>query len=146
MNLFLKKENISKDYFLKMVEAPMSSFLANNEFIANQAFQKYGINTIKPHLAFTDNLSRKSIIAYDFTGLKTMGEAYLDKKITTKELKSIQNKIHKLTELNFLPVSVGNKRGIGDFEKLSNIFVKRVDGKIDVYFTDLLISTRSHMY
>jgi len=146
MNLFLKKEGVSKNYFLKMVEAPMSGFLANNEFIANQAFQKYGINTIKPHIAFTDNVSKKSIIAYDFTGLKTMGDAYLDKEITTKELKLIEKKIDSLSEYKFLPISVGNKRGIGDFERMSNVFVKRVDGKIEVYFTDLLIGTKSRMY
>ncbi len=140
IDLTFKNTNESKSFFLKVAKA---DFLAKNEFLANQAFQRFGINTIKPHFAFTNTKARKSVIVYDFSGLKTLQELVNKKRITSSEIKEIKSKIDSIYNEKILPTYKDdyNKKNIFDFDNNRNIFVKRnKEGVLEIYFTDLAIS------
>jgi hypothetical protein len=135
LEIYLKEKNQKHDFFLKTVDR---SFLPNNEFATNQAFQKYGLNTIAPHFAYTDLIRDKGIIAYDYTDLHTLSYSRKHKMINTKDYNAIMEKVQELYKYR-LPLSTIQKNGIGDFSRPSNIFIERENGKINVYFTDLLM-------
>jgi hypothetical protein len=140
IDLFLKETKEEKSFFLKVAG---KDFLSKNEFLANQAFQKYGINTIKPHFSFTNTSTRKSIIVYDFSNLKTVKELLSENKLTSLELVEINKKISSIYNSKALSTYVHdyNKKNIFDFTDFKNIFVKRnKEGVIELYFTDLAIS------
>ncbi|NCP72133.1 hypothetical protein GW835_01945 [archaeon] len=145
LNLFLKDKGEKKSFFLKVTQ---EDYLANNEFLANQVFQKFGVNTIKPHFAFTNLSKRESVIVYDFTGLKNLQKDFNQKLLTKTELIEINNKIKLIQEHKKIPTKPDfNQKRIGDFENFSNIFYKRnKDGKIELYFTDLLLGVKSRFY
>lgn len=138
LNLIIefKEKNENRNLFIKIAEN--KKYLANNEFIANNAFEKYGINVLKPHFAYTDLAKKRSVIAYDFTNMNTL---YFYKKkglLTTLEIKEIYKKIKKL-EKHRLPLTSDKKKGIADYNNETNIFVKKNNEKIDLYFSDLII-------
>lgn len=140
--------NKSHNFFIKI---SLGRYLGHKEFIANQAFQKYGINTIKPHYAYTNQKLARSMIVYDFTNMMTVNEAYARNKISIDELYKIMEKISDFQKQN-LPVikkftydkkgfkkEQYGKKGIGDYARLTNIFMTKTNGKIQLFFTDLLI-------
>jgi len=145
LDLFLKDKGERKSFFLKVTQ---EDYLANNEFLANQVFQKFGINTIKPHFAFTNLSKRESVIVYDFTSFRNL-EKDINKKLLTKtELIEINKKIKLIQEHKKIPTKPDfNQKRIGDFENFSNIFYKRnKDGNLELYFTDLLLGVKSRFY
>lgn len=140
IDISFKNTNESKSFFLKVSGI---DFLAKNEFLANQAFQKTGINTIKPHFAFTNTKTRKSVIVYDFSELKTLHELVKKRKISSSEVKEIRSKIDSIYNGKLLPTYKHDykKKDIFDFTSYKNIFVKRnKEGILEIYFTDLAIS------
>jgi hypothetical protein len=145
LNLFLKDKNLSFNFFVKIAN---NNFLANNEFLANQAFQKYGINTIKPHLAFTDQQKNKSVIFYDFSNLNNLSDAVNNRLLSEKEIKIINMKISSISANKNLPTTDRfYKMSVGDFDRYSNVFYKKAaNGNIELYFTDLLIGSRTPSY
>jgi hypothetical protein len=145
LDLFLKDKMETKSFFLKVTQ---EDYLANNEFLANQVFQKYGINTIKPHFAFTNISKRESVIVYDFTNLNNLKKDLYSGKISEKEIIEIKNKINFIKNHDKLPTSPDYyKKSIGDFENYSNIFYQRnKNGNLDIYFTDLLVGVKSFAY
>jgi len=135
LDVYFKKEKKNHVYFFKESE----NILANKEFMANQVFQKFGIKTIKPHFAFTDLVKRENVICYDFSNLRTFNEAIESDYITNKERDEINKKINNIKSFLELPVRKYPKKGIIDYTNVTNIFVKKVNGKIELYFTDLAV-------
>lgn len=122
------------NFFIKIYDFAQ----AHNEFIANQGFQKFGLNTIKPHYAYTN--SRNSIIVYDFTNMLTVREAYNKKIISYDKYDEIEKKLFALHKHN-LSIKQDNKflNKIQDYQNTSNVFIRTVNGKAKLYFTDLNI-------
>lgn len=143
MNIFFKDINQTKEFFIKVNTGDVN---AEKEFLANKLFQKFGINTIKPHFAFSDKVSKKSIIVYDFTNLKTVDNALSLKIITREEYNEIYKKIRNLYKYKKIPLEDYDKKGVGDFDNAYNIFVKKENNKIDVYFTDLYLEQKDTVY
>lgn len=135
MNIFLKDANKSNSYFVKI----SNHYTSNTEFIANQYFQKHGINTIKPHFSFSDQLKGRNIIVYDFTSMMTLRDSVANKKITEKQFLDIKKKISSLNDVKNIKIGTSRNRGVMDYMNLGNIFIKKNKDKIDVYFTDLFI-------
>lgn len=143
MKIVFKDINQTKQFFVKVNTGYLN---AEKEFLANQLFQKFGINTIKPHFAYTDKTSKKSIIVYDFTNLKTVGDAFSLKIITGEEYRDVYKKIEKLYDYKKIPLATYNRKGVGDFNNAYNIFVRKENNKVDVYFTDLFIEREGRAY
>ena len=143
LDVVYKKENITQKYFVKISSG---NFSTDQEFIANKIFEKFGINTIKPHFAYSDNSSREFII-YDFTNLHSLEYAEKHKIITSSEFNSIIKKVDKLYKYK-KEIGLGDykTKGIGDYDRPSNIYVERINNKINIYFSDLLIGKRSFSY
>ena len=141
LNVFYKKGAFSENYFIKISKG---NFLANEEFTSNQRFQRFGINTIKPHFAYTNTKLKSSIIVYDFTNMYTLSTAVKDKLVTNKEFRQILNKVNELyTHSDELGLADYFKKGIDDFKNDNNIFVKKIDGEIKLFFTDLMLYDKS---
>jgi hypothetical protein len=146
LNMYSKKDKTSRKYFVKTSKE--KRFPSSNEFVANKIFEKFGINTIKPHIAYFNPELKSNFIIYDFTNLHSLSWSRSHGKITPSEYKSVLIKVKKLLKYS-KEIGIGNFKveGVGDFSRPSNIFVKKAtDNKIHIYFTDLLIGLRVSYY
>jgi hypothetical protein len=137
MNVLFKDKNIKKKYFVKISYNNHAS--SNSEFLASQFFEKLGINIIKPHISFIDDIRNRNIIVYDFTNMVTLREALSENIITDKQLLDIKQKIMKINDIEGIRIGTHSKRGVMDYMNLGNIFIEKDKTKINIYFKDLFI-------
>jgi hypothetical protein len=94
LNMYSKKDKTSQKYFVKTSKENM--FPSSNEFVANKIFEKFGINTIKPHIAYFNPESKGNFIIYDFTNLSSLSLSRSHGEITSSEYISVLKKAEKL--------------------------------------------------
>ncbi|MDD3178539.1 MAG: hypothetical protein PHR26_03400 [Candidatus ainarchaeum sp.] len=69
MSILFKDKNSLKRYFVKILRNEVNNTYIYNEFLASKVFEKFGIQTIKPHFSFNSNIYNNNIIIYDFSNL-----------------------------------------------------------------------------
>ena len=147
LDVLFKPENKNNSYFVKI--ANFNGLSSIHEFLANTIFEKFGLRTIKPHMSFESPSKLRNLIIYDFTGLKTLEFAIAQKLIYSVELDAITDKVHALYyyEKEIGLESSNNLRySLGDFDRSTNIFIKKENNKLKIYFTDLFISGKDGIY
>lgn len=93
------------------------------------------IETIKAHFSYTDPVSKRSFIAYDFVQLKTLAELYSSGKINNKNLTKIKQKLEKIKrDLNrqFYKNGLPEYSGILDIA-IDNVFYSKKQKKYYIF-------------
>ena len=141
MNILFKDKKSLKKYFVKLLRNETNNTYIHNEFLASKVFEKFGLQTIRPHFSFNSKTHNNNIIIYDFSNFHTLSDLTfkknLSRKIQNKIIKEIEN-IEKYSKEIGLHTSK-NIEGIDDYLNPANIFVDIKKDKYEVYFTDLLL-------
>ncbi|MEI8364665.1 MAG: hypothetical protein WCF78_04390 [archaeon] len=134
LTYFDKKNNTTSYFFIKraLIEHLDVEDMAHSQFTASKLLEAAGFNIIKPQFGILDEINNISVIAYDYTNLKSLGFAHENKLITNIEYNKIKEtlvKVEKFTE---------NKFRITDIYNIGNVFIERTKyNKIKLYITDV---------